>query len=75
MFSQADIVSVCCVSVCNVVEELVNIGTSDALLLSAFKGIETAVSLLLKHGVDANTRIEESSVLRSGTMFLCLNRQ
>jgi len=49
----------------------------DALLLSAFKGIDTAVSLLLKHGVDANTRIGESSVLRGITMFLfyVLNRQ
>jgi len=56
--------------VCNVVEEVVNVSTGDALLLSAFKGIDTAASLLLKHGVDANTRIEESSVLRGRTMFL-----
>ena len=52
------------------VEELVNISAFDALLLAAFKGFDTAVSLLLKHGVDANTHVEETSVLRGRTMLL-----
>ena len=52
------------------VEEIVNISACEALLLAAFKGIATAVSLLLKHGVDANTHVEETSVQRGRTMLL-----
>jgi len=58
-----------CLFVC-AVEESVNISAGDALLLAAFKGIDTAVSLLLEHGVDANTQMGEASVLRGRTMFL-----